>query len=53
MEIRDGRIVVRGVSETYYGRQLVQAAVVESLNELGIGRPEEVEIDIVVTAKPR
>lgn len=53
VETRDGRIVVQGVSETYYGRQLVQAAVMEALNELGVGRPEEVEIDIVVTAKPR
>jgi carbon storage regulator len=53
VETCDGRVVVRGVSETYYGRQLVQAAVMEALNELGVGRPEEVEIDIVVTAKPR
>lgn len=53
VEPRNGRIVVQGLSETYYGRQLVQAAVMEALNELGIGRPEEVEVDIVVTGKPR
>lgn len=40
-------------SETYYGRQLVQAAVMEALNILNIGRPDEVEIDITVTTKPR
>lgn len=53
VESRDERIVVRGVSDTYYGLQLVQAAVMEMLNELGVGRPEEVEIDVAVRAKPR
>jgi carbon storage regulator CsrA len=53
VEAREGRIVVQGLSETYYGRQLVQAAVMEALNILNIGRPDEVEIDITVTTKPR
>lgn len=53
VEPRDGHLVIQGVSETYYGRQLVQAAVMEALNALGIGRPEDVDIDIAVMAKPR
>jgi carbon storage regulator CsrA len=47
------RYYSEGLSETYYGRQLVQAAVMEALNILNIGRPDEVEIDITVTTKPR
>jgi len=54
VETREGRIVLQGFSDSYYGRQPVQAAVMEAPNELGGGYPpEEVEIDIVVTAKPR
>ena len=44
--------MVLGYSYTYYGRQLVQAAVMELLNELD-ARPEEVNIRIEVAGRPR
>jgi carbon storage regulator len=50
VERQAGRVVVHGCARTYYARQLAQQAAREVLAEAGTERPEEVVVDIEVTA---
>ncbi len=52
VELDDGRLIVRGRSKTYYGKQLACAAALEILDTLEPERARQVELDVEVARGP-
>jgi len=48
VEVIDGRVIVRGRSNSYYGKQLACAAAVELLDGLNFAPLRQIELDIEV-----